>query len=61
MGERRKESVVGVLISRIIGIVVFLILLGILNALAGAYIQSPTFLRVVVHSNPSISSNVFTS
>ena len=54
MGERRKESVVGVLVSRLIGIVVFLILLGILNALAGAYIQSPTFLRVVAFLNANI-------
>lgn len=54
MGERRKESFFGVLVSRVIGIVVFLILLAVLNALAGAYVQSPTFLRVVEFLNANI-------
>ncbi len=54
MGERRKESVVGVLVSRTIGIVVFLILLGILNILAGDYVQTPTFLRIVAFLNANI-------
>lgn len=53
MGERRKESFFGVLVSRVIGIVIFLILLAVLNALAG-YVQSPTFLRVVEFLNANI-------
>lgn len=51
MGERRKESVAGVLISRIIGPVIFLILLAF---------QPPPGVSPD-YSNPSISSNVFTS
>ncbi|MDK2889483.1 MAG: hypothetical protein PWR21_114 [Methanoculleus sp.] len=92
MGEHRKESATEVLISRIIGLVVFLIVLAILNILAGAYVQTPIFLQIVAflnanlglliqisvvflvgdlfatgpgvsrgYSNPSVSSNVFTS
>lgn len=53
MGERRKESFFGVLISRIIGLVILLILIAILNALAG-YVQSLTFLRVVEFLNANI-------
>jgi hypothetical protein len=54
MGERRKESVVGVLISRVIGLVIFLILLGILNILAGDYVQSPIFLQIVAFLNANL-------
>ena len=39
MGERRKESFAGVLVSRLTGIIVFLILLGVLNIIAGAYVN----------------------
>jgi hypothetical protein len=54
MGERRKESVVGILISRVIGLVIFLILLGILNVLAGDYVQSPIFLQIVAFLNANL-------
>lgn len=54
MHERKKESVAGVLVSRTIGIVVFLILLGVLNILAGAYVQTPTFLRIVAFLNANL-------
>lgn len=54
MGERRKESVAEVLVSRVIGIVVFLIVLGILNILAGAYVQAPIFLQVVGFLNANL-------
>lgn len=54
MGERRKESVAEVLVSRVIGIVVFLIVLGILNILAGAYVQAPIFLQVVEFLNANL-------
>ena len=53
MGERKKRSFFGVLISSIIGIVIFLILLALLNALTG-YVQSLTFLRVVEFLNANI-------
>ena len=53
MGERKKESFFTILISRIAGIVIFLILLAILNALTG-YVQSLTFLRVVEFLNAHI-------
>ncbi len=53
MGERRKESVAEVLVSRVIGIVVFLIVLGILNILAGAYVQAPIFLQSSSSSTPT--------
>jgi len=49
-----KESVVGVLIARIVGLVVFLILLGILNILAGAYVQTPIFLQIVAFLNANL-------
>jgi hypothetical protein len=54
MGERRKESFAGVLVSRLTGIIVFLILLGVLNLIAGAYVQSPAFLRVVEFLNVNV-------
>ncbi len=54
MGERRKESVVEVLVSRIIGIVVFLIVLGILNILSGAYVQTPIFIQIVEFLNANL-------
>ncbi len=54
MRERRAESVAGVLISRIIGLVVFLIVLGILNILAGTYVQAPTYLHIVAFLNANI-------
>lgn len=53
MGERKKESFFAILISRIAGIVIFLILLAILNALTG-YVQSLTFLHVVEFLNANI-------
>ncbi len=54
MGERKKESVTGILLSRIGGFIVFLILLAILNILSGAYVQSPTFIRIVEFLNASL-------
>ena len=54
MGERRKESFVGVLVSRLTGIIVFLILLGVLNIIAGVYVRSPAFLRVVELLNVNV-------
>jgi hypothetical protein len=54
MNARRKESVVEILFSRIIGIVIFLILLGILNLLAGTYIHNPIFLQIVVFLNDNV-------
>ncbi|WP_214020686.1 hypothetical protein [Methanoculleus sp.] len=54
MGERSQESVAEVLISRIIGLVVFLIVLGILNVLAGAYVQTPIFLQIVAFLNVNL-------
>ncbi|MDN5340373.1 MAG: hypothetical protein PWQ30_1482 [Euryarchaeota archaeon] len=54
MGERRKESVAEVLVSRVIGIVIFLIVLGILNILAGSYVRAPIFLLVVEFLNASL-------
>lgn len=54
MGERRKESVGGILVSRIAGIVVFLILLAVLNILSGDYVQSPTFIRIVEFLNANL-------
>ncbi|MDK2988811.1 MAG: hypothetical protein PWR16_340 [Methanoculleus sp.] len=54
MGEHRKESVAEVLMSRIIGLVVFLIVLAILNILAGAYVQTPIFLRIVAFLNANL-------
>ncbi|MDN7013360.1 hypothetical protein FGW20_09975 [Methanoculleus sp. FWC-SCC3] len=54
MNERKKESVAEVLASRVIGIVVFLIVLGILNVLADAYVQIPIFLQVVEFLNANL-------
>jgi len=54
MGERRKESVAEVLVSRIIGLIIFLIVLGILNILAGAYVQTPIFLQIVAFLNANL-------
>ncbi|MDD2473609.1 MULTISPECIES: hypothetical protein [unclassified Methanoculleus] len=54
MGKRRKISVVGVLVSWAIGLVVFLILLGLLNALAGSSVQTPVFLRIVAFLNANL-------
>jgi hypothetical protein len=56
MGERKKESVTGILLSRIGGFIVFLILLAILNILSGAYVQSPTFIRIVEFLNAASAS-----
>jgi len=61
MGERRKESVAEVLVSRVIGIVVFLIVLGILNILAGAYVQAPIFLQVVGFLNANLGLLILVS
>jgi hypothetical protein len=55
MGKRREESVAEVLISRIIGLVIFLIVLAILNILAGAYVQAPIFLRIVAFLNANLA------
>ena len=54
MGERKKESIAEVLVSRVVGIVVFLIVLGILNILAGAYVRIPIFLQVVEFLNAKL-------
>ena len=54
MAGHRKESVAEVLISGVIGIVVFLIVLAVLNILAGAYIQAPIFLQIVEFLNANL-------
>ncbi|MDV2482722.1 hypothetical protein F8E02_12090 [Methanoculleus sp. Wushi-C6] len=54
MRERKKESVGGILISRIAGFIVFLILLAVLNILSGDYVQSPIFIRIVEFLNASL-------
>jgi hypothetical protein len=54
MGKRREESVAEVLISRIIGLAIFLIVLAILNILAGAYVQAPIFLQIVAFLNANL-------
>ncbi|HOI12940.1 MAG TPA: hypothetical protein PLG75_03745 [Methanoculleus sp.] len=54
MGERKKESIGEVLISRIIGIVIFLIVLAILNILSGTYVQNPIFLQIVAFLNANL-------
>jgi hypothetical protein len=54
MVEKRKQSPIEILFSRVIGIVVFLILLGILNLVAGTYIESTIFLQIVEFLNDSI-------
>ncbi len=54
MAGHRKESVAGVLISGVIGIVVFLIVLAVLNILAGTYVQAPVFLQLVEFLNANL-------
>jgi hypothetical protein len=54
MGKRKKESAAGILVSRIGGFIFFLILLAVLNILAGAYVQSPIFVRIVEFLNASL-------
>ncbi|WP_332450075.1 hypothetical protein [Methanoculleus sp.] len=53
MGQK-KESIAGILVSRIGGFIVFLILLGILNLLAGAYVQAPVFVQIVAFLNANL-------
>ncbi|UYU19085.1 MULTISPECIES: hypothetical protein [Methanoculleus] len=50
----RKGSVAEVLFSGVIGIVVFLIVLGVLNILADAYVRIPIFLQVVEFLNANL-------
>jgi len=54
MAGHRRESITGILISRVIGIVAFLIVLAVLNILAGAYIQAPIFLQIVGFLNANL-------
>ncbi len=61
MGRRRKESFAGILVSRITGIIVFLILLGVANIIAGAYSMTPAFLRVVGFFNTNVGLIVLIS
>lgn len=51
---RGKESIAGILVSRIGGFIIFLILLGVLNLLAGAYIQAPVFVQIVAFLNANL-------
>ncbi|WP_301663158.1 hypothetical protein [Methanoculleus frigidifontis] len=53
MTRRARESVPGILISRIGGFVIFLILLGILNLIAGSY-RGEIFLEVVGFLNANL-------
>lgn len=53
MGQK-KESIAGILVSRIGGFIVFLILLGVLNLLAGAYVQAPVFVQIVAFLNANL-------
>ena len=54
MGEKKKESIAGILISRIGGFIIFLILLGILNNLPGAHVQAAVFLQIVAFLNVNL-------
>ena len=54
MAGHRKESVAGVLISGVIGIVVFLLVLAVLTILAGTYVQAPVFLQLVEFLNANL-------
>lgn len=54
MGGRKKRSVVGVLVSWAIGLVIFLVLLGVLNILTGSYVQAPIFVRIVGFLNANL-------
>lgn len=54
MADRRTRSLTGALISSIIGIVIFLILLGAANALT-SYVQSSALLRVVEFLNANVT------
>ena len=54
MGGRKRESIAGILISRIGGFIFFLILLAVLNLLDGAYVQSPVFVQVVAFLNANL-------
>ena len=54
MDMHRKGSVAEVLFSGVIGIVVFLIVLGVLNILADAYVRIPIFLQVVEFLNANL-------
>jgi hypothetical protein len=53
MIERTRESIAGILISRIGGFVIFLILLGILNIIAESY-RGEIFLQVVGFLNANL-------
>lgn len=54
MGRHRGESIAGVFISRAVGIVAFLILLGVLNILADVSIRMPVYLQVVGFLNANL-------
>ncbi|MFA7199548.1 MAG: hypothetical protein WC093_09670 [Methanoculleus sp.] len=52
--RREKESIAGILVSRIGGFIIFLVLLGVLNLLAGTYVQAPVFVQIVAFLNANL-------
>ncbi len=53
-GMGRKGSLAGILVSRLTGIILFLILIGVLNVFADVYVGNPVFLRVVAFLNANV-------
>ncbi len=53
MIERTRESIAGILISRLVGFVIFLIFLGILNIIAESY-RGEIFLQIVGFLNANL-------
>ncbi len=54
MTERTQQSIAGILLSRIVGIIVFLILLGLLNILAESVLHGAIFQQVVAFLNANV-------
>ncbi|WP_174719431.1 hypothetical protein [Methanoculleus taiwanensis] len=53
MKERNRRSIVGITLSRIIGLIIFLIVLGILNIVAES-LQAPIYQQIVLFLNASL-------
>ncbi len=53
MTERNRRSIVGITLSRIIGLIIFLIVLGVLNIVAESF-QAPLYLQIVLFLNASL-------
>ncbi len=53
-GMGRKRSLAGILVSRLTGIILFLILIGALNIFVDVYTADPAFLRVVAFLNANV-------